>query len=355
MYGTVTLATESLRRAGITDPRAHLVIVRNMNIANRKEEAPDGVGTLLLSASPFAPAEIARVEQLARDLAFEVMLTPERSADPLFEQLTGPNAQAVMASFPLKIEPPTDNSPFFFNMLRLKDLFRFDLLEAGKQSNNLKAVATLGILLATVLVLTTLCIFVPLWWRRDVARGARPLAIFFLAIGAGFMLVETSQMERLIISLGHPTYALSVVLFGLLISSGLGSFLTSSVSDDRLRGAGMTRLAASIGVLIVAGAVTPWLVRVTAAGATPVRIAAAFASLFPIGLGMGMAFPLGMRLAARRAADLTPWLWGLNGAASVLSSVLSICIALSWSISAAFWTGCAAYVVALLAFRKAAA
>ena len=117
-------------------------------------------------------------------------------------------------------------------MLRLRDLLRLDLLNAGKQSNNLKAVATLGVLLGTVTVLTLLCIVVPLWIRRADVAGTFPLLVFFTAIGLGFMLIETSQMQRLIIALGHPTYALSVVLFGLLLSSGAGSYLTSRVTED---------------------------------------------------------------------------------------------------------------------------
>src|SRR4029079_9437660 len=124
------------------------------------------------------------------------------SRDALFEQLTGPNAAAAMAAYPLRITAPTDNSPFFFNMLRLRDVLRLDLLESGKQSNNLKAVATLGALLGTVSLLTALCIFVPLWSRRADARAAGPLLLFFIAIGLGFMLIETSQMQRLIIALG---------------------------------------------------------------------------------------------------------------------------------------------------------
>jgi len=69
---------------------------------------------------------------------------------------------------------------------------------------------------------------------------------------------------------------------------------------------------------------------------------------------MGMAFPLAMKLAADRARDLTPWFWGLNGAASVLASVLGVCIALTWSISTAFWAGWLCYAVALVVFLKAA-
>jgi hypothetical protein len=355
MYRTLTLAVDALRAAGVTDPRAHLVIVRNMNLANRPE-TPDGVGTLLVSLRPFSAAEIAAVDRLAQDLQFEVMFTPSATRDRLFADLTGPDAAAAMARFPLRITPPTDDSPFFFNMLRLRDLARLDLLQSGKQSNNLIAVATLGVLLATVLLLTALCVFVPLLRRRADARGSGPLLIYFAAIGMGFMLIETSQMQRLIIALGHPTYALSVVLFGLLLSSGAGSFLTAGVDAAQARRAGTIRLALLVAVLATTGLLTPIVVRATAAGSTPVRIAAALALLFPAGLMLGMAFPLGMTVASAgrgRAAALTPWLWGLNGAASVVASVLSVCIALAWSISAAFWTGCAVYLMALAAFRRA--
>lgn len=353
MYRTLTLAVDALQAAGVANPRAHLAIVRNMTIANRTAEAPDGVGTLLVSASPLTEAELDTLDQLCAELQFEVMFTPRISRDRLFEELTGPSADAVIASYPLRINAPTDNSPFFFNMLRPKHLMRLDLLESGKQSNNLKAVATLGILLGTVTLLTLLGILVPLWVRRADVVGASPLLLFFIAIGLGFMLVEISQMQRLIISLGHPTYALTVVLFGLLLSSGLGSYLTTNVTAERVRSAGSTRLLALVVVLAVVGGITPSVVRASEAASTPVRIGAALLLLCPAGLAMGMAFPLGMKLASTHAARLTPWLWGLNGAASVLASVLSVSIALTFSISAAFWTGCAMYVVALFAFRRA--
>jgi hypothetical protein len=116
----------------------------------------------------------------------------------------------------------------------------------------------------------------------------------------------------------------------------------------------VARLAALVIVLALFGAMTPALVRYTAAGSTAVRVGAALAVLFPAGLLMGMAFPLGITLASERTPGLTPWLWGLNGAGSVFASVLAVCIALTWSISAAFWTGWLAYVAALLAYRRAA-
>ncbi|MFH0823045.1 MAG: hypothetical protein V2B18_09875, partial [Pseudomonadota bacterium] len=68
-----------------------------------------------------------------------------------------------------------------------------------------------------------------------------------------------------------------------------------------------------------------------------------------VGLFMGTAFPLGMRAASVRAPLVTPWLWGINGAASVCGSVFAYAIALFCGISATFWTGVVCYGVALSA------
>ena len=356
VYRTTTLAVEALKRAGITEPRQHIAIVRNMHFAN-KPDMPDGVGTLLVSRSPLTPEEIDTLEREAQRLQFEVVLSPRATIDETFAALTaGGDVEALIAAHPTNIEAPTDDSPFFFNMLRLRDVFRLDLLDAGKQTHNIKAVATLAVLLAVVTVLTSACIILPLWLtrRRVDFTGTRPVFAFFIAIGLGFMLVETSQMQRLIIALGHPTYGLSVVLFAVLLSSGLGSYVTSGITPENVARTGPPRLVLAVIVLAAFGLATPWAAHAIEPLATGWRVLASVALLFPIGLVMGMAFPIGMTLATTRWSALTPWFWGLNGAASVLASVLSVCIALTWSISTAFWIGWVSYVVALVAFAAAA-
>ena len=146
-------------------------------------------------------------------------------------------------------------------MLRLRDVLRLDLLKHGKSSHNMEAVFVLGTLLFTVVLLTASCIGVPLFLTSDrkALAGAGPLVTFFAAIGLGFMLVETSQMQRLIVVLGHPTYGLTVVLFSLLLSSGIGSALTSRIAPAALGPAGLVRLAGLLGLLVVFGLLTPLL------------------------------------------------------------------------------------------------
>jgi hypothetical protein len=357
VYRIAALAASALTRRGISDPRRHIAIVRNVAIAG-KPDTPDGVGTLLVSPSPFSDADLDRLETVSRDLGFDVALSPRTALDDMFARIaSGRDLDRVAAEFPLNIAPPTDDSPFFFQMLRLRQIGHWELWNQGKQTQNLKAVLVLGTLLGTVLVLTALCIAVPLMLTsRQLALGPHwPLLAYFAAIGLGFMLIETSQMQRLIVFLGHPTYGLSVVLFALLLSSGIGSALTTHVPVDGLHRAGIRRLGALVVMLLAFGLLTPMLVHGLEDHTTPVRILSAVALLFPPGLLMGMAFPLGMKLAAVRGPEgLSPWLWGINGATSVLAGVLGVAIALTWAISTAFWAGTFAYAIGLSAFALAA-
>ena len=355
LFRTTTIAVEALRRLGVTDPRRHITIVRHMQ-PGIGTETPDGVGTIIVSRRPFTDDELDTLDREAARLAFDVPFSPRAALDETFVRLTQPDGlEEFLRSYPINIAAPTDDSPFFFNMLRLRDLARTSLLDFGSLSHNMKAVATLGILLVTVTGLTTLCLLLPLWVTRHRVElaGAGPFFVFFIAIGLGFMLIETSLMQRLIIALGHPTYGLSVVLFSLLLSSGLGSYLTSNVNVEGVAEAGRSRLIGLVAVLAIFGLLTPAIVTRIEPMTTTARILAAVAILFPAGVFMGVAFPLGMKLAAGRTSGLTAWFWGLNGAASVLASVLSVCIALTWSISTAFWVGWACYAVALASFVRA--
>jgi hypothetical protein len=156
-------------------------------------------------------------------------------------------------------------------------------------------------------------------------------------------------MQRLILLLGHPTFSLSVVLFSLLIASGLGSFATERVTSIDLSTVARTRLITLIGILIVVGLVTPFATRLFQGFATPVRIGVALLLLMPAGFFMGMAFPIAMKIGLARQPSMTPWLWGINGATSVTASVLAVMISSAWGISAAWWSGVVCYVLAAFA------
>jgi hypothetical protein len=153
-------------------------------------------------------------------------------------------------------------------------------------------------------------------------------------------------MQRLVVFLGHPVYALAVVLFTLLLASGLGSLSVAPGSKFTVK----TRLVALLAVLAIFGVLTPLLVSSLDAADTVVRIAVSIAILLPLGFFMGMAFPIGMISAKEKSELIAPWLWGINGAFSVCASVIAVAISLSFGISATFWTVVGCYFVAILAF-----
>ncbi|HEU4925837.1 MAG TPA: hypothetical protein VFT24_02235 [Vicinamibacterales bacterium] len=355
VYRSAVLAVAALQRLGITRPRDHFAIVRASPPATAG--APDGIGTLLVSREPLTSADLDTLEAVAARLKFDIVQSPRSSVDDTFAAIaSGDRLPALLASYPLDISAPTDDSPFFFHMLRLRDVFDVHRWQdQGIVSFNMKAVGVLGVLLATVVVMTTACIVVPLMrtGRGTSLEAAAPYLAYFAAIGLGFMLIEISQLQRLTIFLGHPSYSLSVVLFSLLVSSGLGSLSTARLTGPE--GAARRRLMLTIAILAAFGLLTPLVTHRFEASSTPIRIALSIALLFPLGFLMGMAFPLGMRLALRRAPLLAPWFWGVNGAASVCASVLAVVIAIGAGISAAFWTGTACYLAALTALTMTGA
>lgn len=352
VYRMASLASTTLMQMGTSRPGDHYAIVRARPASS--PNAPDGIGTMLVSRDPLSAADLDALEAVAARMNFEIVQSPRRSADDTFAALAdGSRLSSAIAANELNIAAPTDDTPFFFHMLRLRDVFNTARWrDQGIVRFNMTAVGVLGILMVTVVVLTGLCIIVPLVLARsrELAGSHDPglhLLVYFGAIGFGFMLVEISQVQRLAIFLGHPVYSLSVVLFSLLLSSGAGSFSTKSLGGREQEA--RIRLVLLLVVLVLFGAATPALVRHYQGASTPVRILVSVAILVPLGFFMGMAFPIGMARAMREKPALTPWLWGINGASSVCASVLAVVIALGGGISAAFWTGCGCYAAALAA------
>ena len=336
IYRTLALASATLKKMGIQNPRDHIILARNLT-------GPEGgLATLLVGRSPFTKGDIHQIEKVCQELKYEIVVSPTSSMDVIFTELAnGDNPDTLLAQQNINVSAPTDDNPFFFYMLRLKDLFKIRALRGNVP------VFILGVLLVTVLFLTTLCIIGPLliWGKKMSFKENLPLLIYFSGIGFGFMLIEISQMQRLIIFLGHPTYGPSVVLFSRLVASSCGSLLSQRMTSASLQKKEMILvMSLLLGSLFIFGHLTPLVIREFAGSSNMIRIGLAALCLAIPGLFMGMPFPLGMKMAYPDSAHLTPWLWGVNGATSVCASVIAIAIALSFGISASFWVGVACYL-----------
>lgn len=339
-YRTVALATQALRDRGVEHPRDHILVFRSPPIK------PFTVANVMVSPEPYSAADLARITAVTERLGFEPVLTPETAERPVWAALAADDGpQRGLDMIDEDVSPPTDDRPFFFQMADLDNLLEGRGLDDPRVT---RPVRTLGFLALAVLLLTIVFLGIPMLLarRRASNRGMVPFYVYFAGIGLGFLLVEFSQVLRLSVYLGHPVYSLTVVLFSMLVFSGIGSMLTERFVDPSRRPTLLAPMAALLGVLVIFGLVTTLVIEATESASTPVRIAVSVALLAPIGLVMGMPLTIGMRTASEHADAPTALLWGVNGASSVCASVFAMVIALFFGITVAFWTGWVAYALA---------
>lgn len=339
-------AKRALRLRGVVDPAAHIIAVSSNHLQ---------VG-LLVSSTPFAPGGVERMRAVVSELGFEPVLLPEGPSHPTYETLLnaeGPSRDAVLASLPYVIDPVTDDAPFFFRFCRWRDVFRSD--DYGAVHGTALGQLVLVLLAVSLTSFGAAFILAPLavFRRRgfEEKRRAAGVLIYFLALGAGFMLLEISLMQRFVFYLGYPTYALSVVLFALLLSLGFGSFLSQRwPASDRVT---LTTAVCLVGgwVLIFRTAL-PSLFNHTIGSPFALRVVISVLILFPLGTILGVFFPLGIRRAAAIHPDLVPWAWGVNGCASVTASVGAVILAMQFGFVLVWILAVAIYVVGAAAFLR---
>ena len=341
---TAALATEVLTRHGVEDPREHVLIYEGP-----PTQFASSAATIMVSPEGFTDEEIATTEENAERLGFRPILTPTEVADQRFADIVAPGGpDAGLEQFDEDLSPPTDNRPFFFQMASLGTF-----LSGEGFSDDLvfRPVLVLGSLALAVLVLAAVCIGGPLtvMGRRVRHKGMAPFYVYFAGIGLGFMLIEFSQLQRLNTFLGHPTYALAVVLFSVLLFSGIGSMIVEKIARPDKPRTLIVPVAALLAVIVVFGLITESVTESVAGGTTPVRIAVAVGLLAPLALMMGMPFSIGMGAASRTTGAPTAFLWGINGATSVVASVTGALVAMFFGISTTFLTGFVAYAMAAVA------
>ena len=180
---------------------------------------------------------------------------------------------------------------------------------------------------------------------------------YFALIGTGFMFAEISLLQYFGVFLGHPIYAMSVCLFSLILSAGLGSLASDLLALNTAPR--ITVWAALVsGYLFAAQAMLPGIFAAMSSGGVTARIAVALAVLMPAGFLMGFAFPTGMKMVDAISREPAAWFWGINGATGVLASTLAVMIGIAMGINVTMMLAGACYLLlipaALALLRRAA-
>ena len=162
----------------------------------------------------------------------------------------------------------------------------------------------------------------------------------------GFILIELALLQKLILLIGNPTMTFALLLFTILVSSGIGSLLSTKLKENKTKLLSVVIIViALIGIFYVLA--LPEIIYSIIDQPMPVKILISVGLLAPIGFFMGMPFPTAMRLVKEYSPRYIPWLWAINGAFSVLGAVLSVVIGIYWGASYAMILGVGIYLIAL--------
>ncbi|MFH1905796.1 MAG: hypothetical protein ABIL11_00155 [Chloroflexota bacterium] len=376
------LAVTALEKTG-GDPRAQIVAFRGYNTA-----------TILVKGSLFTLDELLAIRSFTAERAFDLTyapdirpeetnrynILPESSYYQAYTALLDASPRAAFyAAYPYDVTPPTDDHPFFGHYFKWSQAGQVwaELGQTWQPFGGagyfvILALLALSILLAGALILLPVAIRAhPSPSQLHPSPFILPPLLYFTFIGLAFMLVEIPLIQRFILYLGHPAYAMSAVIFSLLLFSAMGSRLSHRIP-----------LRLALPILIILLVITPFLLpyifTLTLGLPFLLRLALTALILAPLGFLMGIPFPAGIRqiamepsvighplatpsTALRQAQGSSsghwlrasqpsaiPWLWAVNGAASVVASVLAALLALTFGFSWVLRIGALCYASAWL-------
>ena len=351
----VSVAMAALHQLGVQNPAANFMVISEGDLDE------DGIPVAVLAKkSAFTPAEEQAVRaHLSANPALVALYLPSDHQDNPFSALIARNDPYGFArSYPYNVAPVNDNAPFFFFTLKIGQMLHQQGLQQGIDWKVNLGVAVLGMVLIISIAAVLAFLVLPLALRAGGAQEHALSLLYFVAVGLGYIMVEIAFIQRLVLFLGHPTYALTVVVFLLLLSSGAGSLAS------RKWLAGKTArfpLILVVAALLLYVFILPGLLNALVGLPFVVKLLVSAALLVPLGFAMGMPFPAGLRAVAnlpapqfltrqenQSQANAVEWAWAMNAAASVLGSVLAIVIAIQYGLNVTLACGASAYLLALL-------
>jgi len=349
----VAVAMDALHRLGVASPARHFIV------ASQGELNADGIPVVVLAKkTPFTSAEeTAVLDHLNRYQELNLLYLPSQpSANPFSDLIASNDPFAFATNYPYNVAPVSDNAPFFFFTLKAGQILGEKALHQGIDWKVNLGVLVLLLVLVISLAAVLVFLVLPLSLKDNGSRQSPLTLSYFVAVGLGYILVEIAFIQRFVLFLGHPTYALTVVIFLMLLSSGAGS-LFSRIWLPRTELCWIP-LALVVATLVADVFFLPGRLAALVGLSFGYRLLVSGALLIPLGFVMGMPFPTGLRALAAAPAPGFPgeegasdnaveWAWAMNASASVLGSVLAMVIAIQFGLTATLACGALAYLLAL--------
>jgi len=358
-------ALKALEQEGVTAPGRSLAVLRSWNTV-----------TLLVRNGDIGLEQAEAVRRFAEERSFDLVYLPDLAPgepnranilqEPFFfngaRALAGPDRDNFLRRYKFDIRPTTDDRPYFFDFFRWRSMPEF--LELRTRSGAALIEWGYPILFATLLqaaLLSALLILLPLWLRRRALAGRPPdrwrVLAYFVCLGLAFLFVEIAFIQRFVLFLGHPIYAVAVVLAGFLAFAGMGSGAATSFAAGIAAGpfSRVTAIGASVlaiaGISLVYVLVLPPLFAALIGLHEAARIALSLVFIAPLGFFMGMPFPLGLARVSAHVPELVPWAWGISGCFSVISAILATILAIHLGFTAVVMMAAMLYLGAAVIFH----
>ncbi len=355
-------AVETLRQSGIDEPGNRLVLIRGWQTS-----------TLLVKNSPFSEKEILGIKKFCEARSFDTAYYPGITAaetnrynvlaEPYFFQgaqvLLSDEAATYLQNYKFNLQPASDDQPYFFHffkwgalneILALRGQGGMPLLEWGY----LILIATLiqALIASVVLILLPLLLSRRLLNKKTKNISHSRISGYFIALGLAFLFIEIAFIQKFILFLHHPLYATAMVLASFLLFAGLGSAWSQRYANPQsdkngVKGAVTGIISVGLLYLLALGplfSMLNWL-------PIFVKVIISVLLIAPLAFCMGMPFPLGMARLGKAAPAFIPWVWGVNGCASVLSAVIATILAIHFGFTVVVISALMLYGMAMLVFN----
>ena len=352
-------AVSALEKNGVTNPSSRLAMIRGWKTV-----------TLLVKNSDFTAPEIAAIKEFCRTRSFDLAYYPGMQAidanrynllvQPYFFEgataLLGPQRQDFIDQYKFYIEPATDDSPHFFRFFKWNAAAEiFSLREQGGMPLLDWSYPLLVATLVQAFAASVLLILAPLALsrcRRTLPRW--PVALYFLAIGFAFMFMEIAFIQKFVLFLAHPLYAVAVVLCAFLVFAAAGSRLADNWQNARWQAADkVTWAVIAMGAIsLLYLAILPGLFQSLIHLPDTAKILISVALIAPLAMCMGVPYPTAMTRLAGTAEDAIPWAWAINGFASVVGAVLATLLAIHMGFAAVILLAVLIYGMACTVLRR---